>query len=224
VTETHPASRTYGRVKARPLKPRQARLLETLGPALAPPAGRFDPSELRPEAREVWLEAGFGAGEHLATQAARHPDILSLGAEPFVNGFAACLAHVADAGLENVRLLHGDVRELMSRLPAGCLARIFVLFPDPWPKTRHKKRRLIEPGFIAEAARLLRPGGRLRFATDWADYADWTLERFARSPEFRWTAEVAEDWRMPPADHVTTRYETKRLGDCAPIWLEFERL
>jgi tRNA (guanine-N7-)-methyltransferase len=121
-------------------------------------------------------------------------------------------------------VLQGDVRELMARLPDSCLDRVIVLFPDPWPKTRHKKRRLVEPGFIAEAARLLKPGGRLRFATDWADYADWTLERFLKNPDFHWLAEAADDWRVPPADHLTTRYETKRLGDCAPIWLEFERV
>ena len=224
MSQTHPALRTFGRLKARPLKPRQARLLVTLAPKLAPPDGAFDPRSLMPEAREIWLESGFGAGEHLTAQAKRHPEALILGAEPFVNGFAQCLAHVEDAGLANVRLSHGDVRELMARLPAGCLSRLFVLFPDPWPKTRHKKRRLIEPGFVADAARLLAPGGRFRFATDWADYADWTLERMIASPAFRWTAERALDWRTPPADHVTTRYEAKRLGDCAPIWLEFERV
>ena len=223
MTETHPATRTYGRIKARPLKPRQSRLLGGLAPQLATPAEAFDPRRLAPAAEEVWLEVGFGAGEHLASQAVRHPHVLFLGAEPFVNGFAACLAHVDDAGLRNVRLHHGDVRALIALLPADSLSRIFVLFPDPWPKTRHKKRRLIEPGFIVEAARLLVPGGRLRFATDWSDYADWTLERFLASPQFRWTAEAADDWRRPPADHVTTRYEAKRLGDCAPIWLEFER-
>jgi tRNA (guanine-N7-)-methyltransferase len=219
-----PALRTYGRIKSRALKPRQGRLMETLLPALTVPATSFDPRAIMPAAREVWLEAGFGAGEHLATQAAGHPDALLLGAEPFVNGIAACLAHLDDAALTNVRLLHGDVRSLMARLPDGVLDRVYVLFPDPWPKTRHKKRRLIEPGFIGEAARLMRPGAVLRFATDWADYADWTLERFIASPAFRWTAERAGDWREPPADHVTTRYETKRLGDCAPIWLAFERV
>ncbi|HEX3919395.1 MAG TPA: tRNA (guanosine(46)-N7)-methyltransferase TrmB [Caulobacteraceae bacterium] len=219
-----PALRTYGRIKARPLKPRQGRLMETLLPALSVPDGPFDPRAIMPEAREVWLEAGFGAGEHLATQAARHPDALLLGAEPFVNGIAACLAHLDDSELTNVRLLHGDVRALMARLPDGVLDRIYVNFPDPWPKTRHKKRRLIEPGFIADAARLMRPGAVLRFATDWADYADWTLQRFAAAPAFRWTAERAADWRTPPADHVTTRYEIKQLGDCAPIWLEFVRV
>lgn len=224
MSEPYPQTRTYGRRKGRPLKPRQAQLLRTLAPALATPAEPFDPRALSAAARRIWLDVGFGSGEHLVAQAVRRPDVLLLGAEPFVNGFAACLAQVADTGLDNVRLHHGDVRALMGWLPPASLDRIFVLFPDPWPKTRHKKRRLIEPAFIAEAARLLKPGGRLRFVTDWADYADWTLERLLRTPEFRWTAERADDWRRPPPDHVTTRYETKRLGDCQPMWLEFERV
>jgi tRNA (guanine-N7-)-methyltransferase len=216
--------RTYGRLKSRALKPRQARLFETRLPDLALPAGSFDPRALAPTAAEVWLEAGFGAGEHLAAQAERRPDVLLLGAEPFVNGLAACLAHIDDRALANVRLHHGDVRALMAWLPDASIDRLFILFPDPWPKARHAKRRLVETGFIAEAARIMRPGARLRFATDWADYADWTLQRLLRAPEFRWLALSADDWRRPPADHVTTRYETKRLGDCAPIWLEFERV
>jgi tRNA (guanine-N7-)-methyltransferase len=223
-TPDHPAQRTFGRVKSRALKPRQAALMTTLLPKLALPEGPLDPAALAPSAAEVWLEAGFGAGEHLATQAARHPEALMLGAEPFVNGVAACLAHLDDARLANVRLHHGDVRDVTPRLPDASIDRLYVLFPDPWPKTRHKKRRLIQADFIAEAARILKPGGRLRFATDWADYADWTLERFAAAPGFRWTAERAADWRAPWSDHVTTRYEAKRLGDCAPIWLEFERI
>jgi tRNA (guanine-N7-)-methyltransferase len=216
--------RTYGRVKSRSLKPRQARLFETLLPDLALPAAPFDPRALAPTATEVWLEAGFGAGEHLAGQAERRPDVLLLGAEPFVNGLAACLAHIDDRALANVRLHHGDVRAVMASLPDASVDRLFVLFPDPWPKARHAKRRLIEPAFIAEAARIMRSGARLRFATDWAEYADWTLQRLLRAPEFHWLAKSAADWRRPPADHVTTRYETKRLGDCAPIWLEFERV
>jgi tRNA (guanine-N7-)-methyltransferase len=220
----HPAMRTYGRVKSRALKPRQAALMTSLLPKLAPPDGPLDPHALMPSASELWLEAGFGAGEHLAAQAARHPEALFAGAEPFVNGIAACLAHIDDAKLANVRLHHGDVRDLAERLPEASVDRLYVLFPDPWPKTRHKKRRLIQAEFVAEAARVMKPGARLRFATDWADYADWTLERFAASPAFRWTAKRADDWRAPWADHVTTRYEAKRLGDCAPIWLEFERV
>jgi tRNA (guanine-N7-)-methyltransferase len=223
-SQPHPALRTYGRVKSRALKPRQAALMQTLLPKLALPEGPLEPRALAPAASEVWLEAGFGAGEHLAAQAARRPDALFLGAEPFVNGIAACLTHLDSAQLANVRLHHGDVRDVVRRLPDASVDRIYVLFPDPWPKTRHKKRRLIQAEFVAEAARIMKPGARLRFATDWADYADWTLERFLGSSAFRWTAERADDWRAPWADHVTTRYEAKRLGDCAPIWLEFERV
>lgn len=219
-----PALRTYGRVKSRALKPRQAALMESLLPRLALPDGALDPGKLAPGAREVWLEAGFGAGEHLAAQAARHPDALCIGAEPFVNGVAACLAHIDDAQLSNVRVHHGDIRDLMGRLPDASIERVYALFPDPWPKMRHKKRRLIQPDFVTQAARVMKRGGRFRFATDWADYADWTLERFRAAPAFRWTAERADEWRKPWADHATTRYEMKRLGDCAPIWLEFERL
>jgi tRNA (guanine-N7-)-methyltransferase len=217
------ALRTFGRLKSRSLKPRQARLMDELLPKLALPTTPFAPLELMPSAREVWLEAGFGAGEHLVGQAAAHPDTLFLGAEPFVNGLGACLAHIDDSQAPNVRLQPGDVRPLMALLPGASIDRIYILFPDPWPKTRHKKRRLIQPDFIAEAGRLLKPGARLRFATDWADYADWTLERFLASPDFRWTAERADDWRQPWPDHLTTRYEAKRLGDCDPIWLEFAR-
>lgn len=215
--------RTFGRVQSRALKPRQAALMRTLLPELALPEGPLDPHTLMPAANELWLEAGFGAGEHLATQASRHPRALFLGAEPFVNGVAACLAHLDDAHLANVRLQHGDVRDVAQRLPDASVDRLYVLFPDPWPKTRHKKRRLIQPEFIAEAARIMKPGALLRYATDWADYADWTLLRFLAARDFRWTAERADDWRAPWPDHVTTRYEAKRLGDCAPIWLEFER-
>jgi tRNA (guanine-N7-)-methyltransferase len=218
-----PPLRTYGRIKSRSLKPRQARLMDDLLPRLVVPTDPFDPRALKPGAAAVWLEAGFGAGEHLATQAAAHPDTLFLGAEPFVNGLGACLAHLDDAKLSNVRLQAGDVRALMALLPSSSIDRFYILFPDPWPKTRHRKRRLIQSDFIADAARVMKPGARLRFATDWADYADWTLARFLAAAEFRWTAERADDWRLPWPDHVTTRYEAKRLGDCAPVWLEFER-
>ena len=225
VTPQHPhgALRSYGRIKARPIKARQAALVETLLPRIDLPQGAFDPRDLKPDAREIWLEIGFGGGEHLAGQAARDPGLLILGVEPFLNGVASALRHVDEGGLENVRLHQGDAREVVARLPDACLDRVFILFPDPWPKSRHHKRRLIQPGFLAELARVLKPGGRLRFATDWAAYADWTLERVLASGLFGWPAERADDWRRPPADHLTTRYEEKRLGDCAPVWLDFVR-
>ena len=218
-----PTIRTFGRIKSRAIKPRQAALLETLLPKIAMPREPFDPRDLAPNAAQVWLEIGFGGGEHLAAQAARRPDVLLLGAEPFVNGVASALRHIDELELENVRLHAGDARELMALLPAGSLDRLFLLFPDPWPKTRHHKRRLVGPDFIEAAARILKGGGRLRFATDWADYANWTLARFLKSDTFDWTAQSADDWRRTPADHITTRYEEKRLGDCVPVWLEFER-
>jgi tRNA (guanine-N7-)-methyltransferase len=216
--------RTFGRIKARPIKPRQAALMTSLLPDIGLPDGPVDPLAIKPDAEAVWLEIGFGGGEHLAAQAARHPGALFIGAEPFLNGVASALRHVDEQGLTNARLVAGDGREVMSRLPDGCLARLIVLFPDPWPKTRHHKRRLVQADFLAEAARLLQPAGRFRFATDWADYADWTLEHAAREPRLRWLADRAADWKTAPADHVTTRYETKRLGDCDPIWLEYERV
>lgn len=217
--------RTYGRIKSRSLKPRQEALMESLLPRIALPAeGPIDPAALMPDAKETWLEIGFGGGEHMAGQAARHPEVLILGAEPFLNGVGSALRHIQEMGVENVRVHFGDARDVAARLPDACLTRVIILFPDPWPKARHQKRRLVQDETVAEFARLLKPGGRLRFATDWADYADFALIRLRRSPHFRWLARRARDWRAAPADHITTRYQEKRLGDCEPIWLEFERV
>ena len=220
----HGPLRSFGRIKARPIKARQASLLDTLLPTLALDLSRpLDLQTLKADAVEVWLEIGFGGGEHLAAQAARRPDVLALGAEPFLNGVASALRHIEAAALTNVRLHPGDARDLLAALPAASLDRVFILFPDPWPKLRHHKRRLIQADVVAELARVLKPGGRLRFATDWANYADWALERLIASPAFAWTAQRADDWRLPPADHAPTRYEAKKLGDIAPVYLEFER-
>ena len=215
--------RSYGRMKARPLKPRRAALVTARLPDLAIPPGPLDPAGLMPGAAEVWLEVGFGGGEHLAGWAERRPDVLMLGVEPFLNGVASLVHHVDERGLQNVRLRQGDARVLVGELPAASLARVFILFPDPWPKSRHHKRRLLQPDFIAALARATRPGARLRVATDWRDYARWTLLRMLASPAWSWTAEQADDWRRPPCDHIATRYEAKALGDTPPIFLEFFR-
>lgn len=219
--------RSFGRIRSRTLKPRQAALFDTLLPTIAvpdPEAGPIDPKALMPGAREVWLEIGFGGGEHLAEQARRNPETLMIGCEPFLNGVGSALRHVEEMGLENVRIHAGDARAIMSALPDASLDRVMILFPDPWPKARHNKRRLIQDETAAEIARLLKPGGLLRFVTDWKDYAAWAHERFLRAAGLEWPAEDADDWRIAPADHVTTRYEEKKLGDTAPIFLQFRKV
>ena len=219
----HGPLRSFGRLKSRPIKPRQAELLDTLLPRVAvdlaaPPLAADVLGH-----GETWLEIGFGGGEHLAGQAARHPETRFLGAEPFLNGAASALRHIDERALTNVRLHVGDARDLLAALPDAAVERVFILFPDPWPKARHRKRRLVNPAFAAELARVLKPGGALRFVTDWADYAEAALLTLRAEPRLAWTARRADDWRTPPADHVTTRYEEKRLGDVAPVFLDFVR-
>jgi tRNA (guanine-N7-)-methyltransferase len=172
----------------------------------------------------VVLEIGFGGGEHLAAQAAAHPEQRFIGVEPFLNGVASCLRHIEESGVTNICLHHGDARDLIARLPDASLDLVYILFPDPWPKARHHKRRLIQPAFLDALARVLKPGGEARFATDWANYAEWAIWYFTRDTRFLWLGERADDWRRPWPGHTTTRYEAKRLGDCAPVWLRFLRV
>ncbi|KQS57523.1 tRNA (guanine-N7)-methyltransferase [Brevundimonas sp. Leaf363] len=223
----HGPLRSFGRIKSRALKPRQAALFDTLLPQVAlpdPVKGPLDPQGLMPGAEAVWLEIGFGGGEHLAEQARRHPTALMIGCEPFVNGVGSALRHIEEMALTNVRVHAGDARDVLNALPDGSLDRVMVLFPDPWPKARHNKRRLVQEDSAAAMARVLKPGGRLRFVTDWKDYADWALERFLKTPGLEWQAQSQADWSTAPQDHVTTRYEEKKLGDTAPIFLEFIRV
>ena len=227
MTEERYIPRLYGRRQDKPLKPRQARLMESLLPRIAvpdPEAGAIDPEALLPQAEELWVEIGFGGGEHIAWQAAQNPHVGLIGAEPFVNGVGKLLAQIDDDGLENVRIHFGDARPLLEALPDASIARMFVLHPDPWPKKRHYKRRMISPWFFDEAARLLRPGGELRVASDIRDYVRWTLMHAANAPVFEWTAERAGDWKRRPADWPQTRYEAKALKEGrAPSYLIFRR-
>ncbi|MFP1130442.1 tRNA (guanosine(46)-N7)-methyltransferase TrmB [Asticcacaulis sp. W401b] len=217
--------RSFGRIKSRTLKPRQADLFDTLLPtievndALIAQLGAGDLGGYS----ELWLEIGFGGGEHLAAQAERNPQALILGFEPFLNGVGSLLRHVDERGLNNVRLMPGDARPVIDRLNAASVDKVFILFPDPWPKARHHKRRFIQTETLDALARVMKDGARLRFATDWADYADWTLERATAHAAFDWPAQSQAEWNTPPADHVTTRYEEKKLGDCAPVFLDFYR-
>lgn len=218
--------RTFGRTGGRQMSPRQQSLIETRLAhwRLPEPAGAgLDPRAAFASPRAVWLEIGFGGGEHLVAQAASHPDTAFIGCEPFVEGVAKALAGIEDHGLTNVRLWPDDARKLVEAFPDGSIERVFILFPDPWPKRRQQKRRLVQPDFVAALHRIVAPGGQVRFATDVASYADEALLTFLGQGGFAWNAVRADDWRCPPADHVTTRYESKKLGDCAPVWYDFVR-
>ncbi len=216
--------RTFGRRGGRPLSARQHNLIETLLPRLRVPVGgarALDPASLFDGAREIWLEVGFGGGEHVSGQAIANPEAGILASEVFIEGTAKCLGQIEDAGVTNVRLWEEDARELMAGLQDHCIDRAFILFPDPWPKARQQKRRIIQPDFLDELTRLMKPGGRVRFATDVRSYADAALERFLAHPAFDWTAQSADDWRIAPPDHIQTRYQIKRLGDIEPVYYEF---
>ena len=218
----------FGRRKGHPLRSRQAELFESLLPRLAInlSAAAGDLRSLFPLAvDDVQLEIGFGGGEHLLARAQANPRIGFIGAEPFVNGMAKALVAIDQARLANLRLHHADAVALLDWLPPASLGRIDLLYPDPWPKRRHWKRRFVNAENIARLARVLRPGGEFRFASDWANYSEWTLARLLRAPQFVWTAERADDWRKPWPDFFRTRYEAKAVREGrVPCYLTFRRI
>ena len=206
--------RSYGRRRGRKLRPaRQAALDSGLAATsldALPPNGTLEPRSLfTPALRAVWLEIGFGGGEHLAWQAASNPDVGILGAEPFVNGVASLLAQVARRGLNNVRVWPDDGGALLAALADASIDRVFLLFPDPWPKARHHKRRIINPANLDALARILVDGAEFRVATDDESYLGWILTHILDHPAFTWTVQDPRDWRQRPADWPATRYEEK---------------
>ncbi len=216
----------YGRRRGKKLRAGQEALLDSLLPRLlvtlpAEPQ-KLDPAGLFARPREIWLEVGFGAGEHLVWQAEQHPEVGLIGCEPYLNGVAKCLAQIERAGVTNVRLFTDDARLLMNALPAGSLSRVFVLFPDPWPKTRHHKRRFVARANLDVLARLMKPGAELRLATDDPSYLPWMVEQACRHPAFDWLAERPADWRTRPDDWPATRYERKRIAG-TPAFLRLRR-
>ena len=173
---------------------------------------------------EVRLEIGFGGGEYMISQACAQPHVGFIGVEPCVNGMAKTLAALAAHSLSNVRLHHGDATDVLDWLSPNSLARVEMLYPDPWPKRRHWKRRFVQDDSVMAIGRGLRPGAEFRFATDVADYAAWTLAHFLRCPEFEWTAERADDWRRPWPDFFGTRYESKAVDQGRPpCYLTFRK-
>ena len=210
------------------MRPDQRRLKEELLPRLTvalPLAARLDPRSLFPiSVGAVWLEIGFGAGEHLAAQAEHHPDIGFIGSEVFEDGIVRLLREVERRGLGNVRLFTEDARLLLAALPPASISRMFVLFPDPWPKRRHHKRRLIAPATLDLLASAMEDRGELRLATDDRSYLAWMLEHLTAHPDFDWLARRPADWRERPPDWPATRYEQKaRAAGRSPVFLRFRR-
>jgi tRNA (guanine-N7-)-methyltransferase len=218
----------FGRRKGHPLRPQQAALFDTLLPRLALDLAAPAPDHLAmlfPAVVDaVRLEIGFGGGEHLLAEARAQPRTGFIGCEPFLNGMAKALAAIDAQALTNIRLCFGDAIVLLDWFPAGTLSRIDLIYPDPWPKRRHWKRRFVQDETVAKFARVLRQGGEFRFVSDIPDYAAWTLARVLRSPQFAWTAECADDWRLPWPNFSGTRYEAKAKREGrVPCYLTFRR-
>jgi len=222
-----PSGRLHGRRKGKKLRGRHADLLQRALPGLALDASKpiLDAKSLFADrCAALWLEIGFGGGEHLAAEASRRPDWGYIGCEAFLNGVAKALALIEESHLRNVRLYEGDARDVIASLPAQALDGVYLLYPDPWPKRRQRKRRFLSDAMLMQLARVMRPGAELRFATDIDDNAGWTLARILRSADFTWAPRDARDWREPWEGWSGTRYEAKALLDARrPAYFTFRR-
>jgi tRNA (guanine-N7-)-methyltransferase len=218
--------RLYGRRQGHALRAGQAALVEELLPRVSVPAdGALDATRLFGDARPLQLEIGFGAGEHLAAQAAAAPGTGFIGCEPFLNGVVGALGHVRDAALDNVRLHMGDALEVMERLPDASLDRVYLLHPDPWPKARHAKRRMVNHGPLDLIAAKLKPGGAFRLGTDDPTYCRWSMMVMNARADFTWHAATPRDFLERPADWPETRYERKARRQGHEVWyFRYERV
>ncbi len=220
IDETHPvraAGNFFGRRHGKPLRTHQSDLFEGLLPRLKLDLETPAPEDLcslfRAPAEAVRMEIGFGGGEHLFHETDRYSNVGFIGVEPFINGMAKFLAVAEREGLTNIRVWDGDAALMLPRLPAGSLDAIDLLYPDPWPKRRQRKRRFVSERTLGLFARALRPGGRFRFASDIDDYVGWTLSRLLASPDFDWADERPGDWRTPYPGWIRTRYEAKAVRE-----------
>ncbi|WP_136439597.1 tRNA (guanosine(46)-N7)-methyltransferase TrmB [Pacificoceanicola onchidii] len=222
----------YGRVRGKTLKPAQEAYLQEDLDALSPGAVDWEENPEREpldvdalfDGRPLWLEIGFGGGEHLVHQAQTYPDIGIIGCEPFMNGVAMLLGKIRKAGVTNLRVHPGDVRNLFDVLPEQSVEKAFLLYPDPWPKKRHHKRRFVTQEHLKPLARVMKPGAEFRVATDIPDYVRQTLLEVPKAG-FEWPAEGPEDWRVAWDDWLSTRYEQKALREGrTPHYMTFRRL
>jgi tRNA (guanine-N7-)-methyltransferase len=208
-TDPTTLNRLYGRVQGHKLRAGQQALMDDFLPTVAVPEGPLDARTLFGDDRPLQFEIGFGGGEHLAWQAQHAPTHGLIGCEPFVNGVVSAMLHIRDKALPNVRLHMGDALDALARLPDGSLDRVYLLHPDPWPKARHAKRRMMNPGPIAMIAAKLKPGGEFRFGTDHPIYCRWAMMQMDKSRDFEWQANSASDFLVRPDDWPETRYERK---------------
>jgi tRNA (guanine-N7-)-methyltransferase len=236
MTDKHPSGAPwrnfYGRFKAKGLRDSQQAYLDEDLAKLSPGAVSWEENPDRTPidlhalfgGRPVWLEVGFGGGEHMVHQAALHPEVGIIGCEPFINGVAMLLGKIRKAGVENVAVHPGDVRDLFDVLPDGSISKAFLNYPDPWPKKRHHRRRFVTPEYLGPLHRVLAPGAEFRVATDIPDYVRQTLEEVPKAG-FEWLAESPRDWREPWDDWISTRYEQKALREGrVPYYLTFRRV
>lgn len=219
----------FGRRRGKAMKPRQAGLYGTQLPelriAIEDATAPVSLSELFPHnPQKIRLEIGFGGGEHLIHEAKRFPEMGFIGVEPFVNSMAKCLANAAEEGLKNVRVYDDDATQLLDWMPESCIDEIDLLYPDPWPKMKHWKRRFVNHANLSRFARVLKPRGRFRFASDIETYVNWTLQHIDKHEAFEWTARNADDWRLPYDGWPSTRYEAKAFREGrTPAYLTFVR-
>lgn len=221
------APRFYGRRRGKALHKARQDALDSVLPVvrLGPDAALHTPASLFPFATTgLWLEIGFGTGEHLLHQALHNPAVGMIGCEPFVNGVAALCKGIAEHDLRNIRIWPDDARLLTGALPDGCIDRLFLLNADPWPKTKHHKRRYVQQDTLETFYRLIRTGGRLHMSTDHPALAAWEVEQTLRHGGFGFLAESPEDWRQRPADMPETRYQKKGMAGHPTVFLNFERL
>jgi len=211
--------RLYGRRQGHKLRAGQQAMVDRLLPQLSVPSdGPLDAPALFGADRPLELEIGFGRGEHLAGQAAARPDHGFIGCEPFLDGVVGLLLHVDEQALGNVRVHMGDAIEVLERLPDASLARAYLLHPDPWPKTRHAKRRFMNKGPIDLLAAKLKRGAQFRFGTDHPVYCRWAMMIMNDRKDFRWLAEHPRDFLVRPADWPETRYEAKARAHGHEVW------
>ncbi|OCW55895.1 tRNA (guanosine(46)-N7)-methyltransferase TrmB [Hoeflea olei] len=218
----------YGRRRGKSLKPPQAAALSALLPGLKLDLSQPAPTPLAAlwpvPVDRIHLEIGFGGGEHLLHRAGAAPGTGFIGVEPFVNSMAKMMGVLEQQGLQNIRVHDDDATQVLDWLPSACLDRIDLLYPDPWPKKRHWKRRFVSRVNLDRFARVLKPGGGFGFASDIDTYVNWTLQHIAAHPDFEWTARTARDWREPWAGWPGTRYEAKAIREGrTPCYLEFVR-